>query len=149
MAEQKTEIQVAEEWLEIAIQNWQEEIKLLNIGNTNDLFNSFVGRVIGSAGSVTAINLAYKYYGKYVDMGVGRGMPVGSARMLGSSFSKKRNAKGQLHKYNRSKKPWYTGGKSGINYQVFRLAQILGGMSADKASKNVTAGFKNFKIDFN
>ena len=63
-------------WAEIVIERWEEKIVQLGIVGDN-LINSFTQQVItDSNGDPTLIIFAFNYYGKFVDMGVGRGVPL-------------------------------------------------------------------------
>lgn len=49
----------------------------LGIGQTNELINSFTQQVISDAnGNPELIRFAFNYYGTFLDMGVGRGVPL-------------------------------------------------------------------------
>ena len=66
----------AEQWAKIVIERWEEKIVRLGIIGDN-LINSFTQQVItDSNGDPTLIAFAFNYYGKFVDMGVGRGVPL-------------------------------------------------------------------------
>lgn len=56
------------------------------------------------------LELRFAEYGRFIDMGVGRGYKKGSKESLGKKeFAKKRNALGQLHNANRQRINWYSG----------------------------------------
>lgn len=64
-----------EAWALMMITIWRDRIRKLRIQCTDKLFNSFKYEVVTVAnGDITKINHAFKYYGVYVDMGVGRGV---------------------------------------------------------------------------
>jgi len=66
-----------EAWAKITVNNWLHKIDQLQIRNTSQLFNSFVHHVITSAGGdVARIEFAFNFYGKFIDMGVGRGTDI-------------------------------------------------------------------------
>ncbi len=71
--------ETVEAWAEIVIKNWRQKIIQLDIGVTGALYDSFQHEVIGQAGSnPEKIEFAFKYYGRFVDMGVGRGVDKGN-----------------------------------------------------------------------
>jgi hypothetical protein len=79
-------------WAQMMITIWQDKIGALNIRDTGTLFSSFVAHVeSGANGDVTKITHTYQYYGRMVDMGVGKGV----------SFSQRDNDT------SRKAKPWY------------------------------------------
>jgi hypothetical protein len=66
------------QWANIVIERWEEKIMQLGIGSTNTLINSFTQQVItDSNGNPELIVFAFEYYGKFIDMGVGRGTSLG------------------------------------------------------------------------
>ena len=96
-----------EAWAKMMITIWEEKVMMLNVRDTGELLRSFQYHVISNAGGDTGkIVFTYMYYGRFVDMGVGRGMNAGVKRG-GSSYDRYRNDLGQLHAYNRVAKPWY------------------------------------------
>jgi hypothetical protein len=97
-----------EAWADIVIKNWQRKIVELNIGASGALFDSFSHDVISSANGIPErIDFAYKFYGRFVDMGVGSGVYIGNPG----------NVKTQ-----RKAKPWY----SRVLYsEVLKLTELL------------------------
>ncbi|MHB8209063.1 hypothetical protein [Mucilaginibacter sp.] len=73
---------------------------------TDSLYNSLVTEVSQSGGNVDAVILKFLQYGRFIDMGVGRGVPIGAAGS--GQFSAARNAKGQLKSYRRKPEHWYS-----------------------------------------
>ncbi|OFY87827.1 MAG: hypothetical protein A3F72_02860 [Bacteroidetes bacterium RIFCSPLOWO2_12_FULL_35_15] len=100
----------------------REAIRKNNIGVTHKLRNSISFTLRRNGNEVSSIILKYNDYGKFVDMGVGRGMPLGSRKQLGASFFKKRNEKGQLLRHMRKPNPWYS---KTIYRQNVRLGDML------------------------
>jgi len=97
-----------ESWADIVIKMWKRKIIQLNIGKTGALFDSLQYEIISHAGGDPArIDFMYKYYGRFVDMGVGREMSVGNQGEVNTS---------------RKPKKWY----SAVMFsQVKRLSEIL------------------------
>ena len=97
-----------EAWADIVVKNWRRKITELDIGITGSLYDSFEFEVISQAGgSPERIDFAFEYYGRFVDMGVGRDVPVGNPGDV---------------KTRRKAKRWY----SSIMYtQANKLSQIL------------------------
>lgn len=68
-----------EAWADIVIKNWRRKITELDIGVTGSLFDSFQSEVISqSGGNPEKIEFMFNYYGRFVDMGVGRGVYAGN-----------------------------------------------------------------------
>jgi len=104
--------QTVEAWAKYVIERWELEIVRLGINNTGQLLRSFTSEIITQAnGNVDRIIFAFEYYGKFIDMGVGRGVTVAEVAQSG-----------------RTPKPWYNTVFFG---QVKRLGEIL----AEKYSK--------------
>lgn len=95
-------------WAEIVIKIWRRKIVQLKIGQTGQLYDTLNHTIIReSGGNIEKIEFMFNYYGSFVDMGVGRGMPTGS-KDDNPQYSKYRNERGQLHIYRRKAKKWYS-----------------------------------------
>jgi hypothetical protein len=80
-----------DEWAKIVIERWERKISQLGIYHTGKLLNSFTHFINTQAnGDPEKITFAFQFYGKFVDMGVGKG--------------KKHN----VEVTNRRAKPWYS-----------------------------------------
>lgn len=95
----------ATQWAAIVIERWEE--KIVQMGIIGDqLINSFTHHVISEAdGNFTLIQFTFNYYGKFVDMGVGKGVPLEEV-----SFS------------NRRAKPWYS---KTFGRELKKMAELL------------------------
>ncbi|MBR6457372.1 MAG: hypothetical protein IKS71_02125 [Bacteroidales bacterium] len=70
----KGKFEMTRRWAEITIERWQRRIEALGIGRTGELARSFEAHVTAdSKGDPEKITFAFLYYGRFVDMGVGRG----------------------------------------------------------------------------
>ena len=98
--------QTVEAWAKYVIERWELEILRLNISATGQLLKSFTHTILTQAnGNVEKITFAFEYYGKFVDMGVGRGVNIANISQSG-----------------RKAKPWY----SKIFFsQVKKLSEIM------------------------
>jgi hypothetical protein len=134
-----------EAWADIVIERWERKIDLLKIGRTGNLAKSFAQHVNTQAnGDVDLVTFTFEYYGKYVDMGVGRGMTAGSRNDLGESFYSKRNDLGQLHTHSRVKKPWYS---KVFFSELIKLREILAQKYAYKAQMAIITEVEQLNID--
>ena len=71
-----------EAWAQITHDRWLQKIDTMHISNTYELVNSFIHQVISdSGGDPERIEYAFKYYGKFVDMGVGKGIKLADIGM--------------------------------------------------------------------
>ncbi len=88
-------------------------MRRLNINGTFELANSFVSTIVNNAGGdLSRIEFAFNYYGKFVDMGVGRGVKLGDARG------------------NRRPKKWYS---KTFYAEVKKLGELVAAKYAQKA----------------
>lgn len=110
-------------YLDIMIEKFQDEMdKQMIVGNDVG-YNSFKKALFYSGGDVSTASINFIKYLRMVDMGVGKGMPIGSRRALGDSkYLSKRERNGQLKKMSRRAKPWY--GKTKAS-QTFKLRELL------------------------
>ena len=78
---QKTNIkQTVEAWADIMMKQWTNKIIALKLTDTHALYDSLIHHINSSAnGDVQKIEFAFNYYGKFLDMGVGKGQPIGDS----------------------------------------------------------------------
>jgi hypothetical protein len=140
--EKPIEIVIAE-WLQIAVERFQFALRERKIGVTSALFKSFVTNIFqNGSGSISRVEILFLFYGRYVDMGVGRGFPIGGRR-TNKKFDSYRFGNGKL-KINpiRKPKPWYSKTKA---REVGRLTTILAeqyGMNSAKVVESALDGDK-------
>lgn len=61
-------------WAEIVIKLWKRKIQDMEVWHTGALFESLAYHVVSHAnGDVARIEFFFNYYGRFVDMGVGKG----------------------------------------------------------------------------
>lgn len=100
----QTQKELAEMWAKITIERWQERMQELKIGHTGDLENSFGYRILlDQTLAIKQIDLGFLFYGKFVDMGVGRGLGIENVKDNRAKW-----AKASGDKINRRAKKWYT-----------------------------------------
>jgi len=81
-----SQLEIADAWAKITVQRWQKNIRKLKIGNSKTLYNSFANDVIGAAnGDLIKIDFTFQYYGKFVDMGVGKGTKLSDGKQSRTS----------------------------------------------------------------
>lgn len=118
-------------WADIVIKNWQRKIIDLNIGYSGQLYDSFSHEIIkNSGGKAERIDFMFAFYGRFVDMGVGRDIPIGNPGDVNTR---------------RKPKKWY----SPVWYtQTIKLSEILsakyGILGAAVISENITEGEKKY-----
>jgi hypothetical protein len=117
-----TQAQTLEKWLEYTLDDLRENLRKLKINDTGYLLASVEGHLVAAAGGdVDKLFIAYAAYGKFVDMGVGRGMMAGT-RKRDSDYARIRDERGQLHKFSRKPRPFAS---KVIGKQTFRLSVLL------------------------
>ena len=68
-----SEREIAEAWAKITIIKWKKKLANNRVGDSGLLLKSFQYTVLASAqGNVLKITLLFEYYGRFVDMGVGK-----------------------------------------------------------------------------
>lgn len=99
-----TQQELAHQWAEITIMRWIERMADLNVGKTGALKGSFEFQVNADpSGMLKSITLFFLYYGRFPDMGVGKGMGIESVK---ENRSKWASALGENSK--RVPKKWYS-----------------------------------------
>jgi hypothetical protein len=135
--------EVISQWLIIAIERFQEALKKNKVGVTDKLFKSFLSNVIrSSGGQVSRIEIEFLFYGRYVDMGVGKGFPIGGHKSF-RDFSRYRDARGRLLKMGRKPKKWYSKTKT---FEIGKLTTLLAEQYGLQTAKAVESALDNQKI---
>lgn len=94
----------ARAWAEILIERWKRKIRSLNIGYSQDLINSIMLEAMSVAQSGGNIEFMFLYYGKFTDMGVGRGVSLGDV----GDLRRDRYLSGRQRGNYRRPRKWYT-----------------------------------------
>lgn len=118
---QLSELEVAKKWLDITISRFIDNMRKLRIQDTGTLMASFQQQVVGSAEGRLQLRLSYALYGKFVDMGVGRGMGAGITKK-DDGYDRIRRNRGQLRRHTRKPRDWY--GRE-MGYQTKRLSELM------------------------
>ncbi|MDO7853143.1 hypothetical protein [Hymenobacter convexus] len=114
--------ELAVQWLDITVERFVGNMRRLRIEHTGTLLASFRKEVIGAAGSdLFRIRLSYALYGKFVDMGVGRGMGAG-IRKGDDGYDRIRKTRGQLRRHERKARAWYS---KEVAHQTKRLSELM------------------------
>lgn len=68
-----------ESWAKMMVTIWQDKIIAMGVRDSGELLTSFITELhIQSGGDIGKITHTYLAYGRMVDMGAGRGSPLGS-----------------------------------------------------------------------
>ena len=140
MANEKSIGQTIDHWAEITIKQWLWKMDLLGVGtskqSTGQLARSFYHHVNTAAnGNPEYVEFAFEYYGKFVDMGVGKGVTL-----------KNRDKLQNAGKTNRIAKPWF----SSVFYdRLAILKKELAKYHAEYALKVIKTNLEKYNIDGN
>ncbi|WP_022821921.1 hypothetical protein [Hymenobacter norwichensis] len=128
---------MALEWLRFSIEKFRANIKKMKIGSTGQLYESFLGTLVGgAAGDELKLRLVYAVQGMYVDMGVGRGMGAGQTK--GSrDYNRLRNEKGKLRRHERKAKRWQS---KQLAREQHRLGELMSDISGRTLIASVSMG---------
>lgn len=139
--------QAVTRWLERAIRRYRFYMDKYGVGFSQSLWNSFTTNIIrSSGGNISKLEINFLYYGRFVDMGVGRGFPIGSRSKLGDDkFLSKRNERGQLRKApGRKPKKWYA---KTTTFEIGRLGDILQKEFGLETPKFIENAMKNISLE--
>jgi len=127
-----TLFQTTDAWAQIVLDRWQKKIDQLGIGYSLQLADSLRKEVFNEAGGNAAgVEFAFLYYGKFVDMGVGKGVDLGSS----GDLKVERRLIGRATGNRRVPKKWY----SPVFYtEVAKLKFILAEKYAHKGVLSIT-----------
>lgn len=114
MADQTTPVELkfdvrelAQKWSEFTVDKLHDALDKYNIGKLDGaLWKSIQDQVVANGGDVEKVITRFLQYGRFVDMGVGRGVPIGGAGT--KQFSNARNNDGTLKRYARKPRPWFS-----------------------------------------
>ena len=108
--------ETVEAWCNIVKRIWEDKIAKYRAYDSQSLVNSLMFHVINSAdGNPALVNFFFNYYGRFVDLGVGKGVPAGSTSITTTRVAK----------------PWYS---RAFYSQVMRLSQIYAEKYSQKAA---------------
>jgi hypothetical protein len=138
--EKLSQAQVADAWAKITVKVWREKIVKLRIIDRSQLWQSFIHNVVSqTGGDVTKIEFAFLYYGKFVDMGVGKGVKIGDVKESATS----RRLEGKMLGNRRKPKKWYS---KTIAAEVKRLAEIMEYEYSHKAALTIVENVMDSSI---
>ena len=116
----RNKYEMVQRWAEIVIERWQARMEALEVGSTGELMRSFHAQVTNDAnGDPTKVTFAFLYYGRFPDMGVGRGITLSDVPAPG-----------------RPVKPWYSQTFLG---EVVKLGRMLAAKYGIDAAMAVSA----------
>ena len=115
----KNQLEIADAWAKITIKRWKKKMLTMKVGDSGELAKSFLYDVIATAqGDIVKIDFAFQYYGKFVDMGVGKGVKIDQVKENVTS----RRLEGKMLGNRRRPKKWYS---KTFHSEVMKLSEIL------------------------
>lgn len=122
--------EIIEAWAERVIGIWIEKIYQMRIHFSYQLLESFRHEMItASGGDVAKVIFAFNYYGKFADMGVGRGVKISERAMS-----------------NRKQKPWLS---QTFLLEVRKLGHILAEQYASDAVLYIVENIEDNAMKWN
>lgn len=118
-------------WADITITIFEEALEKLHANYSYQLTDSFIHHVHTAAnGNPDRIDFAYKYYGKFVDMGVGGNIDLENRDdMVSAGLTSRRQ------------KPWFS---KNFFYQVRKLGELFSQKYAQKAAYTIVANVTSY-----
>lgn len=109
-------------WAHYAIIEFQKALDKMKIGASRQLFNSFKKQLQASGGDVMAVMIRFLAYGRFVDMGVGRGLAAHERASNRANLVGARAYGANVSYVKRQPKKWYSKTRWA---QTMRLQEIL------------------------
>lgn len=113
---------VVDEWARITIKEFQKSIEKKKLVDTRHLLNSFTKELKSNGGDVNAVLLKFAMYGRYRDMGVGRGMKAYQRKTNKANLIAAKRYGANVSYVRRQPKRWFN--KTRIR-ETLRLQEIL------------------------
>lgn len=137
--EQIAKRSTVEAWAEIAIKEFQKALEKKKIVDTRHLFNSFKKELRANGGDVHAVLLKLAMYGRYQDMGVGRGLKAYERKTNKANLIAAKRYGANVSYVGRQPIKWYNKVRFS---QSLRLQEILIRDLGDDINKWVLASFE-------
>jgi len=109
-------------WARIAIVEFQKSIEKKRIGVTRQLYNSFKKQLVAGGGDVKGVLLKFLMYGRFRDMGVGRGMKAWERATNKANLIAAKRYGADVPYSRRMAKRWYSKTKWA---ETLRLGELL------------------------
>lgn len=107
-----------DKWARYTINDWQKELRRLKIGSSGQAYASFKYNVTFKGDTLISIRFEHKFYLRFVEMGVGKGVDAFEVAEL----KIERRLIGRKAVSPRRPKKWRT---TKLAYNRYRLAEIL------------------------
>lgn len=131
---------IAKDWAEITIERWKSAIKDKGIGVTQSLINSFKHELSISGNDVKVVTLRFNFYGRFRDMGVGRGLKAYERGTNKRNLIGAKRYGANVAYIGRQPKKWYNKVKQA---ETYRLGELLATAEGKRLIQNIEADFSN------
>ncbi len=112
-----TQQQLGDEFLKILVLRLQRKMMKLKVGSSNELYNSFdTNSILGSSGDLRRLDISFLERGRFVDMGVGKGVSIADVKENARPVNRMRS------QHPRRPKKWYS---KTIAAETKKLAELL------------------------
>lgn len=130
--------QLIDDWARITAERLKKSLLKRRIGFSGDLDSSILYELKGIAGGdVSAVAHQFNYYGKFVDMGVGKGQKIGDVKGNADLYALKAGGK-------RRPKKWFSKSYYAEVLELQQLLQVKYGEQAQSIIKEtITNDFIN------
>lgn len=125
--------ETVEQWARFVIADWRKKVQKLKIGKSGRAEASFASHVMVAAnGDFQKVQFFFRYYLKFVDMGVGKGTAIGQVAENKTS----RRLQGSMAGNRRRPKKWQN---KVMAFSVLKLTEIMQQQYGLKALLAITA----------
>jgi hypothetical protein len=129
------EKEIVSKWADILIQRWRKNLRRRKVGKDGALNKSFAYSILSAPdGSVILAKLEFLFYGRFVDMGVGKGTTID--KVSRSQMADKVRGK-------RRPKKWYSGTLAG---ETRKLATILSTEIGGEGIQSIESALDKIKV---
>lgn len=126
-----SQAETVQAWADIVVKIWEDKVQQMQIYDTRTLLNSFAIHVQQAAGGrVDYVVFAFQYYGRFVDMGVGKYQP---ADAISQNLLAKMDSPGRRTR-SREPRPWYS---KAFYSQLRKLSEILAEKYAQRSALTI------------
>ena len=118
-------------WADIVVMNWREKIKQMGIFHSWTLYDSFdlypIKILTNASGNPSSVIFGFLVYGRFIDMGVGRGVKIADVKML---QVERKHFNRHLQKNRRFPRKWFSSEFYRQRKQLERILEEKYGLKA-------------------
>jgi len=134
-------------WARFTIVAWRKELRKKNVGVTDELYRSFTYQLQRNSSELTGVLLKFKYYGRFTDMGVGKGLSAHERSNNRINAAAARRYGANVDSVGRRPNKWLNKVKTA---QSHRLREILAEKASAAVAQNIGQSLTSeFNISIN